>query len=389
MQLVRNLFAVRSKALYDATEKQIIHNNIIYYNRGAFRQKYYGIAGMYEVTRNVFESAQGGPTFVPYEYNLKCVYNSTPFFAKNVSFKLAHMSAGTAKIDLANFGLTISRDYLHDIAENVGEEVLRHEGFSYTLPKMDNDVKIISVSLDGTMIRIKGEGYKEAMVGAISLGDNDRTRMHTIYSGAAPETGKQHFLDNLDKELTKIKLLYPNAIVQGIADGATSNWVFLEPRTDFQLLDFFHFSEHLGNASKILFKNEQERDGWLSYWLHRVKHTNIGVSQLIEDLYSRVDKYKGNNKQVIENLLIYLENQKDRMHYWTARHNKMPIGSGVTEAACKTVIKQRLGISGARWTKEGANAIIALRTLILTKGRYDEFWKKVNFYGFRKRRANQ
>jgi hypothetical protein len=59
-----------------------------------------------------------------------------------------------------------------------------------------------------------------------------------------------------------------------------------------------------------------------------------------------------------------------------------PIGSGVTEAACKTIVKQRLGQSGMRWKDKGARVILSLRTLVKSSGRWEQFWQKVNQWGF-------
>ena len=54
----------------------------------------------------------------------------------------------------------------------------------------------------------------------------------------------------------------------------------------------------------------------------------------------------------------------------------------MTEAACKTLIKQRLCCSGMRWKEKGASIILSLRALILTSTRWDQFWNKLNQYGF-------
>ena len=61
---------------------------------------------------------------------------------------------------------------------------------------------------------------------------------------------------------------------------------------------------------------------------------------------------------------------------------KEPIGSGVTEAACKVIIKQRLCCSGMRWKGAGAAAVLGLRCLNYTPGRWDQFWQKINRWGF-------
>ena len=59
----------------------------------------------------------------------------------------------------------------------------------------------------------------------------------------------------------------------------------------------------------------------------------------------------------------------------------LPIGSGVTEAACKTLVKQRLCSSGMKWKDRGARVVLSLRSLVLTEGRWEQFWNKVGHYG--------
>ena len=54
------------------------------------------------------------------------------------------------------------------------------------------------------------------------------------------------------------------------------------------------------------------------------------------------------------------------MRYSEYARVKIPLGSGVTEAACKTVVAQRLKLSGMRWTKAGAEVILDLRVMLLS-----------------------
>jgi hypothetical protein len=69
------------------------------------------------------------------------------------------------------------------------------------------------------------------------------------------------------------------------------------------------------------------------------------------------------------------------MRYALYRDKGMPIGSGVTEAARKTFVNQRLCCSEMRWTPGGAQIIPSLRTLVLTESRWHQFWQKINRYG--------
>jgi hypothetical protein len=78
----------------------------------------------------------------------------------------------------------------------------------------------------------------------------------------------------------------------------------------------------------------------------------------------------------------YFTNQKHRMNYAKHVAANHPIGSGVTEAACKTIVKMRLCGSSMKWKDTGATIVLSLRTLAYSTGRWEQFWDNVNRYGF-------
>lgn len=69
------------------------------------------------------------------------------------------------------------------------------------------------------------------------------------------------------------------------------------------------------------------------------------------------------------------------MEYQQYRAMSFPIGSGVTEAACKTLVKQRLCQSGMKWKDKGAALVLRLRALVCTKGYWEQFWERINQAG--------
>lgn len=69
------------------------------------------------------------------------------------------------------------------------------------------------------------------------------------------------------------------------------------------------------------------------------------------------------------------------MNYAQHIDEALPIGSGVTEAACKTLVKQRLCGSGMRWKTKGARVVLSLRALVQTTCRWQQFWIKMNQLG--------
>jgi hypothetical protein len=71
------------------------------------------------------------------------------------------------------------------------------------------------------------------------------------------------------------------------------------------------------------------------------------------------------------------------MDYTRHLAENLPIGSGIVEAACKTLVKQRLCGAGMRWKHQGAKIVLSLRALVQSTGRWAQFWEKIDQYGVR------
>ncbi len=72
----------------------------------------------------------------------------------------------------------------------------------------------------------------------------------------------------------------------------------------------------------------------------------------------------------------YIRKRTRFMQYAEYARVKIPLGSGVTEAASKTVVTQRLKLSGMRWTKAGAEVILDLRVMLLS-GIWPEAYRRI------------
>jgi hypothetical protein len=229
------------------------------------------------------------------------------------------------------------------------------------------------------------DGWREAMVGTISLYDCEGERQHTIYLGATPEYGRKRFLERFEREITQTKDRYPNATYVGIADGAESNWKFLNEHTEEQILDFYHASGYLGILAEVLHpKQIPEQKEWLKNSCHQLKHefgsANKFYNQMV--LAMSENKLTETMREKLQASITYFNNHLWQMDYAQFQQKTYPIGSGVTEAACKTLIKQRLCCSGMRWKQKGASIILSLRALVLTSTRWEQFWDNLNQYGF-------
>ena len=344
--------------------------------------------GSVSAERYTYQTSKGGRAYVPLENDARMVLNSTPKYAQIVSGKYARFGADAICEDLLECnGRKLSNNYAKKLSDFVGSVAQCYESeWEYALPEFERPVSTVSLGLDGTCILMHKDGWREAMCGTIAFFDSDGERMHTIYCAAAPEYGKEIFKDKLSREIDRVQTVFPKVLYVGVADGAKDNWIFLENYTKNLVLDFYHAREYISRAASAIFgKDKQGKFAWIADWSHRLKHKQGAIGRLLEELELRrqnLDKKDFLERDEELRLVIgYYNNNKNRMRYsYQLKHN-LPLGSGVTEAACKTLIKQRMCISGSRWKNEGASCVMALRSLKLSKGRWQQFWNYAMRHG--------
>lgn len=360
----------------------------IWRTKGRQPKAYQTPYGEITVERHVYQRSGGGATYCPLEREARIVVTSTPRFAKQVSSKIAQGSARDVRRDLAeNHARPVAMSCLQRLSEAIGAVVQAKEAdWDYELPCVAEPVSHVSVGLDGTCMLLCEGGWREAMVGTISLYNAEGERQHTLYVGATPEYGKASFLSRLERELERVKARYPQAHYIGLADGAELNWRFLTPRTEAQLIDFYHASGYLQAGAVAAFPRPEqaaEREPWLKERCHRLKHEPGAAQALLKELQALpTNALNTAQRQSLESAITYFYYHHHQMDYAGARAQHWPIGSGVTEAACKTLVKQRLCRSGMRWKEKGAAVVLSLRALVLTPDRWRQFWAKLDQFGF-------
>ena len=187
--------------------------------------------------------------------------------------------------------------------------------------------------------------------------------------------------------MRRYKAHFPNAKTVGLADGAECNWQFLTPHTQIQILDFYHASSYLGAVAHAKYpKDKSAHKAWLEDRCHQLKHTAGAAEALYNEMVAlQARKYTQKLPRHLQDKLgaaiTYYKNHRHQMNYISYTEQNFPIGSGVTEAACKTLIKQRFCLAGMRWKQPGAAGILNLRALVLTAQRWTQFWQKINLFG--------
>jgi hypothetical protein len=158
--------------------------------------------------------------------------------------------------------------------------------------------------------------------------------------------------------------------VVALADGAEENWRYFErPVYDqaTKIVDYGHASQHL-RAAMVAYYSDKSVEGRAEYERLRIllRDQAGGADEVIVVLSRLVRKLRGKSRKRHRNLLnaerTYFQNQRDRMDYAAYQARGLPIGSGLVEAACKTLATQRLKRSGMSW-RDGKQAILTIRSL--------------------------
>ena len=373
---------------FDSDGSPITVGPVKFTTKGQIEKDYQTPYGVATVARHVYQGPEGGPTYCPLDRDARIVVSSTPRFAKVISHKYAEFSSPRAQVDLKeNHGRAVSRCLIQDLADAVAAAALaKEQDWSYTLPKFEEPPATVAISLDGTCLHLCEDGWRETMVGTLAFYDRRGERLHTVYLGATPEYGKAKFLGHLEAEIVRARAKCPGAHYVGIADGAKGNWEFLGRHTDVQVTDFWHAAEYLGKAAAVLYRGQpQTRKAWLDDACHRLKHEVGGAEWVLKRLRSLArERPWAKGEEDVDRAITYFANQSGagRMDYSSRVSVNEPIGSGVTEAACKVIVKQRLCGSGMKWTEEGASVVLSLRALSYTPERWSQFWSKVDRWGF-------
>ena len=327
----------------------------------------------------------GGRSFVPVDESLGLVndYLTRPA-ARLGLMMMGHGTAREAEGFFSEIGaMTPSASTLQRLAQSMYE---RWEGLEpQALESIRNTDDIppeavsASISLDGVMVALRaGEDgraeacWREAACGTVSFLDAEGERLKTLYLARMPESGKPTLKAQLASEVAHIRRARPDIAVVALADGAPDNWTFLESLSpEAQGIDFWHACEHLRTAS-----DHAVDPHWFETYRHILRHDPHGIAKVIRALRYLRDKAANNRaaRAAIERELAFFRKHRKRMRYRHLSDRCLAIGTGVVEAANKTLVTQRMKRSGMRWRIAGGQAVLTVRALIKS-GRFDRAWE--------------
>lgn len=413
MRAVENELKAAQLARYDV-DAQVIQVGGREFRRCLKKEPktYLSASGPVTVARNLFRPSGGGKSVCALDLRAGIVAGvCTPVLARQVSYAMGHMTSEETADLFGELGVEGPSSSTCDrIPKVVGEVWERNrEEWEAALREQETipgEAAVMAVSLDGVMVpdkeaqreaKAKREekrenlskatggpaGYREVGCGTVSLFDDEGDRLETVRYGRAPEPKKKTLTEQLDAEVASILGARSDLELVALADGAEENWrYFAGPTWEHatKIVDHGHACQHL-KAGLAAFYGKDSIEGRAEYERLKVllKDKHGGVDDVISELRSLERKLRRQKKKTRGEQLRkerqYFENQRDRMDYARYQELGLPIGSGVVEAACKTLATQRLKRSGMSWG-DGKQPILTIRSL-QQSGRWDRAWALV------------
>lgn len=243
----------------------------------------------------------------------------------------------------------------------------------------------MGLSMDGTMLYIRGEEWKELKVGCVfevvqrpildpQTGEwveqgHARHNTYACHLGGPEPFGRKLWSEAQRRRFSQV---FETEVV---ADGAAWIWNLVGDYfyDSYQLVDWFHGKEHLARTAQLLFG-----EGTLSAkrWLQ--EREDLLYQGQAEKIVLEISQTAEQQPGVREDLLVearYFENHKHRMNYRGMREEGWVIGSGMVESGGKQ-FKARFCGPGMRWSRTGAENLLPIRNAILSR-RFPLRWNAV------------
>jgi hypothetical protein len=246
---------------------------------------------------------------------------------------------------------------------------------------------VLAAGRDGVHVPIRAEGYHEAATATIAVLDRRRQRLGTVYLGQMPESGQETLSAQLTSLLTKVlaawhtrgrklpRLAYvtdggdhPKKYYRRVLRRMADPWHAGQTLTWQWIVDFWHATSYVHHLAEGLFGEGAQAAKWFGKWRRWLRDRHQGVAQVLRSAMWHYNhrKLTKAGRQLFWKGYRYLRKHTRWMQYAAYRQQGMPIGSGVTEAACKTVFAERLKRSGMTWSRSGGQVIVDLRILVLS-----------------------
>lgn len=417
----RRYFEQTLQELSDSYRDELLIDGVLHRrSHDAGAGLYHSLCGSLHVMRATYRrfGERNGPTVVPVELEAGLVERGTPALGYSIALNLSKETSRdyVESMDGAHRKVP-SRSTVERICKAVGtkarEEAPRIERYLRQSEGVPEGTIAVSVGLDRTTVpfeEAREEGappktqrkkrskpyertppppvdvnYHMAYVGTVGFVDGDGELMTTRKYAATHYEGPEDIVARMTADVRAAKLREPALEVGLVQDGAPEMWnltrgaLDAEPSVEryHEAIDRYHLSERLGDVLAILEDDPERRASQMAKWLRGLDKDDTTIDAIEQFIDERLWLYAGKARATLIDNQTFIANNKDRMRYVALRKAGLPVGSGATEGACKSVVGFRTKRSGQRWHDEGVSAILTLRA-IHQSNRLPRFWSHLS-----------
>lgn len=366
---------------------------------------YHGLCGALQVTRALYRlvGMHNGPTAVPLELDAGLMERSTPALAYAIAQGFAQAPSRQVHASMeAHHRSPPSRSTTERIAKALGERTAQ------VLPRIEPAVRAqeqvpegargIVVGLDRTSAPMEERAeapktrrfrtrpyqrkkpepvdviYRMAYVGTVSIVDADGAAIVTRRYGATAEDGPDDIVARMMADVRSARSEGPRLRIGVVQDGAPEMWNLVREglrrigiRKWSEAIDRHHLLERIADALVVCKFTEPWRKAKLREWNELLDRDDNAIEGVRTFLQEQHDTRRGTARRTLAQHLTYLENNHDRMRYATLRRFGLPVASGATEGACKSLVMTRAKRCGQRWHVTGLRSVLTLRALDMSE----------------------
>lgn len=368
---------------------------------------YHGLCGDLVVERYTYREVgvHNGPTVVPVELDAGLMERATP--ALGYALAEGHGLSDSREREQtmkAAHRVPPSRSTTERIAKRLGTAMMdalpRIEPVVRAEERVPEDAKAVVIGLDRTstpMREPREDGttaprrartrpyerkapdpidvnYRMSYVGTVSLvdanGDALVTRRYGIGAHAEPET----IVARMMADLRAAHAQRPELLVGVVQDGSPEMWSLVraglakEPSVAasggaYEAIDRHHLIERLCDALLVTKHTPAYREKKRREWSEALDRDSGAIDDIEKEIVALHQSHRGAVRKKLYEHRRYIENNKDRMRYARLIARGLPIASGATEGACKSLVQVRAKGCGQRWLPNGLDAVLVLRGL--------------------------
>jgi len=400
--LLEHLLAQLEPAAREQTAPRVTFQRDSYRRRPKQPKTIYSTFGSIEYARFRYEACErGDPSIFPLDLMLGLeAHLATPALAEHVGRLAVHHEQSQVLAILARdhnvcWAVKTLRKVTASLANGMasfreaGQVRQAIDWLKQAFGSKGRHRPVLAVGRDGIMIPMRKQGFKEACAATLAVYGRHGKRLGTLYLGTMPEPGQETMTRQLTSLIQKIlaawhapgsdcpRLAYltdggyhPRDYFQRVLGKMIDPWHQDGRALAWQwVLDFWHVCGYVGKLAAALFgEGTKKANAWFGRMRRWLRDRRGGISEVLRSASQHQNQrhLSKTRDEAYWKAYRFLRKNKRWMQYADYRRAGMPIGSGVTEAACKTVFTQRLKRSGMAWKTEGGQVIVDLRVLHLS-----------------------